>query len=327
MDILNPVQTSARDMPEMLKERYGDKLVFWDAVLRERRIINDDSIPAIYLSEFDEGLYGGLLGADVRFLRHPGSGFVSSMTPLFVEDWSEFEKWGREPIEKIFGKFNGGVLHLHGNGRHLLPAVSSIRGLKVIHLGNDTGFPPAFDILDELKKKVCPEKTRLSVDIEYKKFRKRLDKHCLHGGVFYDVGAVPIVMRILAIGPHPDDIEFMCAGTLAKYAKRGDKVIMAIATNGEVGSSTLNKEKISKIRRREAQSSASVIEAELIWMDFPDEFLFDNEATRRAFIEMIRKAEPNLIITCPSDDLYHPDHNTTGKIVNDVALNGYNTKY
>lgn len=290
-----------------------ERFRFWDAVLRERKIINDDSIPAIYLSEFDEGLYGGLLGADVRFLRHPGSGFVSSMTLPFMEDWSEFEKlslefesnkwfqrfldqikiftrkaqgkfgishlividslnflfqlfggtrtyielidnpqmvrkaiqfafdlnvkvqnlffnlvpllkggtcgfpnrwipgkiiaesvdpfhmtsvdyfekWGRGPIEKIFGKFDGGVLHLHGNGRHLLPAVSSVRGLKVIHLGNDTGFPPAFDILDELKKKVCPEKMPLSVDIEYKKFRKRLDKHCLHGGVFYDVGAVP----------------------------------------------------------------------------------------------------------------------------------------
>lgn len=129
-------------------------------------------------------------------------------------------------------------------------------------------------------------------------------------------------MRILAVGPHPDDIEFMCAGTLAKYTKRGDKVIMAIVTNGEVGSSTLSKEEISKIRRREAEASASVIGAELIWMDFPDEFLFDNETTRRAFIEMIRRAEPNLIITCPSDDLYHPDHNTTGKIVNDVALMG-----
>ena len=129
-------------------------------------------------------------------------------------------------------------------------------------------------------------------------------------------------MRILAVGAHPDDIEFMCAGTLAKYAERGDKVVMAIVTNGEVGSSTLSKEEISKIRREEAQASASVIGAELIWMDFPDEFLFDDKATRMAFIEMIRKARPDLVITHPLDDLYHTDHNTTGKIVNDVALMG-----
>lgn len=130
------------------------------------------------------------------------------------------------------------------------------------------------------------------------------------------------MMRILAVGAHPDDIEFMCAGTLAKYAKRGDKVIMAIATNGEVGSTTLSKEEISKIRREEARASASVIGAELIWMDFPDEFLFNDKATRIAFIEMARKARPDLVITHPLDDLYHPDHNTTGKIVNDVALMG-----
>ena len=130
------------------------------------------------------------------------------------------------------------------------------------------------------------------------------------------------MMRILAVGAHPDDIEFMCAGTLAKYAKRGDKVIMAIATNGEVGSTTLSKEEISKIRREEARASASVIGAELIWMDFPDEFLFDDKATRMAFIEMMRKAKPDLVVTHPPDDLYHPDHNTTGKIVNDTGLMG-----
>jgi hypothetical protein len=29
-----------------------------------------------------------------------------------------------------FGEFDGGVIHIHGNGRHLLPAVSSVRGLR-----------------------------------------------------------------------------------------------------------------------------------------------------------------------------------------------------
>ena len=129
-------------------------------------------------------------------------------------------------------------------------------------------------------------------------------------------------MTILAVGAHPDDIEFMCAGTLAKYAKRGDEIVMAIATNGEIGSSTLSKEEIAKIRKEEAQAAASVIGAELIWMDFPDEFLFDNKDTRMAFIEMMRKAKPDLVITHPLDDLYHPDHNTTGKIVNDIGLMG-----
>ena len=39
-------------------------------------------------------------------------------------------------------------------------------------------------------------------------------------------------MNILAIGAHPDDVETMCAGTLAKYASLGHKVFIATATNG-----------------------------------------------------------------------------------------------
>ena len=56
-------------------------------------------------------------------------------------------------------------------------------------------------------------------------------------------------MNILAIGAHPDDIEFLCAGTLALYAKQGHKIFIAVATNGNVGSPTLSKTEISEIRK------------------------------------------------------------------------------
>ena len=42
-------------------------------------------------------------------------------------------------------------------------------------------------------------------------------------------------MNVLAIGAHPDDLELLCAGTLAKYAMQGDKVFMVSLTNGNVG--------------------------------------------------------------------------------------------
>jgi len=126
-------------------------------------------------------------------------------------------------------------------------------------------------------------------------------------------------MRVLAVGAHPDDVEFSCAGTLAKYAKRGDKVIIAIATNGEVGSPTLSKEKIAGIREKEARESAKVIGAELIWMGYPDEFLFSNEESRLKFIDMIRQARPDIILIPYKDD-YHPDHFITGQIANDAKI-------
>ena len=49
-------------------------------------------MPSAYLSEFDQGLYGGLLGGEVRFLAHPQVGWVSSMVPALLKDWSEFDR-------------------------------------------------------------------------------------------------------------------------------------------------------------------------------------------------------------------------------------------
>lgn len=66
-------------------------------------------------------------------------------------------------------------------------------------------------------------------------------------------------MRILAVGAHPDDLEILCAGTLAKYVQRGDYVAMAISTNGEVGSSTLPKSHASESQRRGFLPPSSVL--------------------------------------------------------------------
>src|SRR5262245_51661138 len=104
-------------------------------------------------------------------------------------------------------------------------------------------------------------------------------------------------MRVLAVGAHPDDIEFLCAGTLAKYAQRGDKVTMAISTNGEVGSSTLSNDEIAKVREQEARASAAIIGAELVWLGYRDEFLYDNEETRLRYIDLVRECRPDVIIT------------------------------
>jgi len=126
-------------------------------------------------------------------------------------------------------------------------------------------------------------------------------------------------MNVLAVGAHPDDIEVHCAGTLALYAKRGDKVTMAVATNGEVGHPSLPNKEVAKMRYEEQKQSAAAIGAELIWMGFKDEFLFGGEKTRLTFINMVRKVKPDLIITHWDQD-YHPDHNTTSKIIQDIKV-------
>ena len=125
-------------------------------------------------------------------------------------------------------------------------------------------------------------------------------------------------MNILFVGAHPDDIEIYAGGTAALYARAGHKVFFCVATNGNAGSSTLPPDEIAAIRRVEAQRGADVIGAELIWLDFEDEFLFDTRETRLAFIEAFRQADPDVVF-CHSRQDYNPDHSISGMIVDECV--------
>lgn len=131
------------------------------------------------------------------------------------------------------------------------------------------------------------------------------------------IGGIDI--KVLAIGAHPDDVELLCGGTLAKCAARGDRVGIMVATNGNVGSPTLQRDEIAAIRRQEAAAAAAVIGAELTWMNYDDEFLFHDKMTRLAFINAIRKADPDFMIVHGPND-YHPDHRICGEIAADCRI-------
>ncbi len=68
-----------------------ERVAFWDRLLKERAAVEDDSVPSAYLSEMDQGLYGGLLGGEVQFMAHPENGWISSMVPPLLKDWSELD--------------------------------------------------------------------------------------------------------------------------------------------------------------------------------------------------------------------------------------------
>ncbi|MCE5268181.1 MAG: hypothetical protein LLG00_09885 [Planctomycetaceae bacterium] len=289
----------------------AERTKFWDDFFRHRASIQDDSMPGAYLSEFDQGLYGALLGAEVRFIADPSTGWISSMVPPLLKDWSDFdrlqfdpshpwwqryldqldlfvqasagkwgishfilidamnfvfelvgatqaylgvedhpdtirraidfafdlnvriheqffkavpsldggtfsnfgqwfpgrvvsesidpyhmtsvayfERWGREPAERIMTHFDGGVIHIHANGRHLLEASCTLRGLKAIVLMDDKGFPTSLDIIDQLRTRTGD--VPLTVwTAPYDAFIERLRRHTLPGGVLYYVQDVP----------------------------------------------------------------------------------------------------------------------------------------
>ncbi|MEE9472162.1 MAG: PIG-L family deacetylase, partial [Gemmatimonadota bacterium] len=64
-------------------------------------------------------------------------------------------------------------------------------------------------------------------------------------------------MNILAIGAHPDDIEFGCGATLIKYARKGAHIDLLILTDGSRGGA-------AHVRRREQKRAAAVLGARAV---------------------------------------------------------------
>ena len=121
-------------------------------------------------------------------------------------------------------------------------------------------------------------------------------------------------MNILAIGCHPDDLEMACAGTLAKYATRGDRVIMCHVANGNLGHAVIMPEELREIRMKEAENAAKIIGAESISIDVGDMHVEASEReTINRLIEVVRYAKPDLIITHNPDD-YMRDHQQTSQL-------------
>ncbi|MCK4376405.1 MAG: PIG-L family deacetylase [Candidatus Brocadiae bacterium] len=127
------------------------------------------------------------------------------------------------------------------------------------------------------------------------------------------------MMKVLGVGAHPDDIEIFCGGTMAKYAERGDELTVAYVTDGQMGHPTLPPQEISAIRREEARAACDILGAEMIWLGFQDEFFFYNEESRIAFIDMIRRVGPDVIIT-HYPDFFSGDHTGVGQQANDAAI-------
>ncbi len=127
-------------------------------------------------------------------------------------------------------------------------------------------------------------------------------------------------MRIMCFSPHPDDSEIFCAGTLAKYKSQGHDVAIAVMTRGDVGSPTLSREEIAEVREAETRAAAEVIGAELFWLGYDDEFLYDTPEVRRHVIDVIRRFRPHILLCPDKDHDYHPDHVRTGQIVWDTHV-------
>lgn len=127
-------------------------------------------------------------------------------------------------------------------------------------------------------------------------------------------------MRVLAVGAHPDDLELLCAGTLARFAAEGHEVVMCHTALGDAGSFVHTSAEITAIRREEAQRAASTAGARWATLGLSDGAVnAADPKQRRAMTDLIREHRPDLLITHSPND-YMPDHNEVSKLVFDTSF-------
>ncbi|MEW6088963.1 MAG: PIG-L family deacetylase [bacterium] len=113
-------------------------------------------------------------------------------------------------------------------------------------------------------------------------------------------------MNILAIGAHPDDIEFGCGGTLMKYIEKGAGVYLLVLTRGEIGGNP-------ETRTKEQEEAGKFMKVKKIfWGDFKDTELPLNKPLISNIEKVINKVKPQIVLFNYSEDI-HQDHRALAK--------------
>jgi LmbE family N-acetylglucosaminyl deacetylase len=103
----------------------------------------------------------------------------------------------------------------------------------------------------------------------------------------------------MAIFAHPDDIEFSCAGTMARWAQSGTRLSYLVLTSGEVGIAEpgMSKPKATEIREAEQRQAAQIVGAEeVIFLREPDGLLQPTLELRKKIVREIRRFRPEIVV-------------------------------
>jgi LmbE family N-acetylglucosaminyl deacetylase len=126
----------------------------------------------------------------------------------------------------------------------------------------------------------------------------------------------------LSVLAHPDDAEFLCAGTLIRLQKEhGYAIHIASMTPGDCGSVEQDADAIARMRRAEGASAAALIGATYHCVEERDLLVFYNEAALEKVTRLLRLVRPTIVFThSPAD--YMLDHEMTSTIVRAAAFAG-----
>jgi LmbE family N-acetylglucosaminyl deacetylase len=129
---------------------------------------------------------------------------------------------------------------------------------------------------------------------------------------------------------HPDDPEFYCGGTVARWISEGREVAYCLLTRGDKGNDDVgtDPETLAQNRMAEQRAAAEVLGVkEVIFLDHPDGYLTPDLTLRRDVVRVIRQLRPEIIVTCdptnffPSDRyINHSDHRAAGQATLDAVF-------
>jgi len=114
-------------------------------------------------------------------------------------------------------------------------------------------------------------------------------------------------VRVLVVSAHPDDMEIVCGGTVARCAARGDEVTVCHACTGHLGHMVIPPDELVAMRWNEAEEAAKIAGIRHLSLGLPDLGVAETTDVILQLAGMVRDVRPTVIITHDPND-YMPDH-------------------
>ncbi len=130
--------------------------------------------------------------------------------------------------------------------------------------------------------------------------------------------------KLMVIMAHPDDAEFVCGGTVAKFCAEGWETTYVLVTGGDKGTHDPEQhpEKLAAIREEEQRAACRLLGVkECIFLGYPDGFTVDEHELRGQIVRLLRIHRPDVVITWDAwrTGFNHRDHRNVGTVVSDAV--------
>ncbi len=133
--------------------------------------------------------------------------------------------------------------------------------------------------------------------------------------------------RVMVISPHPDDVDFGCSGTIARWSRMGIDITYVICTSGDKGTDLpMAPESIAAIREKEQVAAAEIVGVrKVIFLRLKDGELENNREFRKMLVRVLRQYRPDVVLSMDPanlrfENIYvaHADHRAAGLAVFDA---------